>query len=183
MACVASTIQSLPGINQVGMVPDTSPPVMIVLFDPAQTSAQDIAQQAKMGLESDSFVPTTFAVNFVTAEPDLLNVSALNPVRFFAETDLFVQDVQPSQLTLDNYLFGCGTCMDALLNQLPNLNGVAKVDRQAVPGGSPLVAVVRSTWNNSHRSSTGTAATTSEAHIERTTDESSVWPAPRITCL
>ena len=141
MACVASTIQSLPGINQVGMVPDTFPPVMIVQFDPAQTSAQDIAQQAKMGLESDSFVPTTFAVNFVTAEPDLLNVSALNPVRFFAETDLFVQDVQPSQLTLDNYLFGCGTCMDALLNQLPNLNGVAKVERQAVQGGSPLVVV------------------------------------------
>jgi len=123
------------------MVPDTTPPVMIVQFDPAQTSAQDIARQAKVGLESDSFVPTTFAVNFVTAQPELLNVAALNPVRFFAETDLFVQDVQAGQLTLDNYLFGCGTCMDALLNQLPNLNGVAKVERQAVPGGSPLVAV------------------------------------------
>ena len=141
MARVASTIQSLPGINQVGMVPDTAPPVMIVQFDPAKTSAQDIAQQAKLGLESDSFVPTTFAVNFVGAQADLLNVSALKPVRFFAETDLFVQDVQPGQLTLDNYLFSCGTCMDALLHQLPNLNGVATVERQAVQGGSPVVVV------------------------------------------
>ena len=123
------------------MVPDTSPPAMIVQFDPAQTSAQAIGQQAKIGLESDSFVPTTFAVNVVSPQPELLNVAALNPVRFFAETDLFVHEVQPGQLTLDNYLFGCGTCMDAILNQLPGVNGVASVERQAVPGGTALAVV------------------------------------------
>jgi hypothetical protein len=88
---------------------------MIVQFDPGQTSAQDIAQQAKIGLESDSFVPATFAVNFVPAQPELLNVAVLNPLRFFAETDLFVHAVQPGQLTLDNYLFGCGTCMERVV--------------------------------------------------------------------
>ncbi len=50
MARVATTIQSLPGIMQVGIVADTSPPAMIVQFDPTQTSAQDIARQAKIGL-------------------------------------------------------------------------------------------------------------------------------------
>src|SRR5260370_38512508 len=99
------------------MVTVSPPPAMIVQFDPAQTSAQAIGQQAKIGLESDSFVPTTFAVNVVSPQPALLNVAALNPVRFFAETDLFVHEVQPDRLTLHNNLSGSGHSIDALANQ------------------------------------------------------------------
>lgn len=141
MARVATNIQRLPGIGEIGLVPDARPPAILVRFDPEQTSVQDIAQQARIGLESDTFVPTAFAVSLVPAEPALLAVSLLNPIRYFDETDLLVRILEPGMLRLSNEIFGCGTCINSMLFGLPKLDGVQNVSREPGPSWPEAVVV------------------------------------------
>jgi hypothetical protein len=131
----------LPGISEVGYIPDVSPPALLVRFDPEQTSAEAIAEQAKIGLESDFVVRTTFAISFVTPKPELLAIPVLNPVRLFDETDLFVKVMEPGKLSLSNYIFGCGTCINSTLNGIPKLAGVLAATRENAPGGTPVAIV------------------------------------------
>lgn len=139
MARVATNIQKLPGILEVGMVPGSRPPAMLVRFDPRQTSAEAIAQRAKEGLESDAIVPTTYAVSFAPTDPLLLAVERLDLIRYFHQMELLVRVEAPGMLKLNTELFGCGTCTNLVLDALGKLGGVLEARRQSSPAGPEVV--------------------------------------------
>jgi hypothetical protein len=64
----ASAVEALPGVAEVGRVPDSFPPAVIVRFDPAQVSVEMVLQAFRTGLEADPLSPGPVTVTFVPGE-------------------------------------------------------------------------------------------------------------------
>jgi copper chaperone CopZ len=119
-------------------LPNSQPPVVIVRFDPAQTSAEAIVQAAKAALETDPFNPRPVAVTLeygpVEAPP------ALVPIVRFTATDLWVRALATDTLRLNTELFGCGTCSHQVIEALQRTPGVIEARSERSAGG-PAVLV------------------------------------------
>jgi len=118
-------------------VPDSAPPIVIVRFDPAQTSAEAIVQAAKAGLESDPFNPQPVAVTLVPAAVQA--PAALAPIVRFAATDLWVRLLDSRSLRLSTELFDCGTCVNQVTHALQQTPGVIEVQPERSPGGTVVM--------------------------------------------
>lgn len=112
--------------------------MVIVRFDPAQTSAEAIVQAAKAALETDPFNPRPVAVTLeyrpVEAPP------ALAPIVRFTATDLWVRALATDTLRLNTELFGCGTCSHQVIEALQRTPGVMEARSERSAGG-PAVLV------------------------------------------
>jgi hypothetical protein len=121
----------------VGKVPNSAPPVVIVRFDPAQTSAETIVQAAKAGLESDPFNTSQVAV---TLEPAAVQAPAtLESLVRFSAMDLWVRPLEGNVLRLNTELFDCGTCSSQAVRALQQTPGVLETHPDASPAGTALL--------------------------------------------
>jgi hypothetical protein len=67
-ACIsraASAVERIPGVAEVGRVPNRIPPVVIVRFDPAHVSTETVLQAFKGGLEGDPASPGPVTIELV----------------------------------------------------------------------------------------------------------------------
>lgn len=125
-------------MSELGQVPGSMPPIVIVRFEPSQTSAEAVVQAAKEGLESDPFNPTSVAVTLVHAPVQA--PAALAPIVRFTATDLWVRLLGENALRLNTELFDCGTCINQVVQALQRTPGVLEARPDRSPGG-PAVLV------------------------------------------
>jgi copper chaperone CopZ len=112
--------------------------VVIVRFDPAQTSAEAIVQAAKAALETDPFNPRPVAVTVASGPVEAPAVLA--PIVRFTATDLWIRPLAADTLRLNTELFGCGTCSHQVIQALQQVPGVIAARTEPSAGG-PAVLV------------------------------------------
>ena len=130
-------IEAVPGVSEVGKVPASFPPVIIVRFDPDQASAELIVQAAKIGLETDPFDPSPVAVALVSAP--VHPPAVLEPIERFAATALWVRPVGGRTLRLDTELFDCGACLGQVSLALRETPGIVEARPESSRGGTSVV--------------------------------------------
>ncbi len=144
-------------MSEVGQVPGSMPPIVIVRFEPSQTAAEAVVQAAKEGLESDPFNTTPVAVT-LTHTP-VQAPAALAPIVRFTATDLWVRLLGENALRLNTELFDCGTCINQVVQVLQRTPGVLEARPDRSPGGT----VVLVTFDPSVISREALAAVANEA--------------------
>ena len=122
LARVANVIESIPGVSEVGKIPESFPTVLVVYFDPELASAEAIVQAAKVGLETDPFNPDPVAVTLELAA--VQRPARLEAIQRFGATDLWTRSAGGNRLRLDTELFGCGTCLSQVTMALRETPGI-----------------------------------------------------------
>lgn len=132
-------IEAVPGVSEIGKVPASFAPLVIVRFDPHQASAEVIVQAAKAGLETDPFNPSPVAVTlaFAAVHPP----AVLEPIERFASTALWVRLVGGNTLRLDTELFDCGACLGQVTLALRETPGIVEARPDSSSGGTSVVVV------------------------------------------
>lgn len=125
-------------MEEVGKIPESFPPVVLVYFDPELTSAEAIVQAAKVGLETDPVNPAPVATTLELAT--VHRAARLEAIQRFGAAGLWVRPVGASTLRLDTELFECGTCLNQVRLALQEMPGIVEVSRE---GRSLLVAYDR----------------------------------------
>lgn len=126
-------------MSEVGQVPGSMPPIVIVRFEPSQTSAEAVVQAAKEGLESDPFNPTPVAVTLV--QGPVQAPAALAPIVRFTATDLWIRLLGENALRLNTELFDCGTCINQVVQALQRTPGVLEARPERSPGGTVVLVI------------------------------------------
>lgn len=126
-------------MNEVGQVPGSMPPIVIVRFDSSQTAAEAVVQAAKEGLESDPFNSTPVAVTLV--HTSVQAPATLAPIVRFTATDLWVRLLGDNALRLNTELFDCGTCINQVVQALQRTPGVLEARPERSPGGTVVLVI------------------------------------------